>query len=1014
MSTGSAASPAAAAARAANAAAEAEVLDWAPPVSADVQSGDEEEEIITGFISPAPGVHSAVGGTHAATQTEAHVFISNFAAGASDGELAAAVGAFPRLGHRLRLFRRLRRHPRLPLTTPTPGPAPSASTAAPGGGIPAEAWLASPGTSSSVVPGPSVPEARQFWSDQEAAAHHVDPPPGIAPIDAVALPVPEDGDDDLEDGTGLDDYLASFPGALPKAPPDTTLPMPGGRHDSVAYRQGADAAAAPPSYFAAYHFGIFWGRAASGRQADEEAAASRAGRARGDHQGQALRQPRRLPLRLWLSLPRGWSTRRSPNASRPGCLDQLRLPRGARTATGGHTSRGGADALRAAASGNQSGERPSGVGRGPMGFDVSYDEMLQLRIQRELREMSMQPRPAKPAGQQPLEVVVPQRGADPERDHPPSASAGIPPPPRLPRPHRRRPLRPFRLRQRPRRGRLRPARTFRPVRVPGRGGYGTKNRALHPQDGTPLSAKERAEEPWPRRGGRQHLDRSVEELRDGYLGLEVPPVLRRLANRAVKSIIRGLGVLVSYRCDLAFDPTVVPHATDVLVLATWFMLREIEIAGAFGDVVLNKHLTAQAGERVLTRRSLRCACGVATHPLCPVHAMFRHFARLQEVGRLKSSAPLFPGSSGDTRSKAESLSFLALVLGVERPVFGGHACRVAGATFLAARGVPLAVIQLLGRWSSRAIERYTQALGQVVAAAQPGQQDPGPAGPPAIADAQEDPWEPAAREPAQQAALPAVQFVPALPPRAAVPEADHEDALGGRLDVRVRLKKEGGQGSEGASAAGLGPARPGARVLCGRHRLCGRRRHLQRRLGTWAVGVDLRARRITGVPELGFSAPTLGVWRHEFADPYLEGWRRPHSAELIRCTPADAAGDSQAMHLMFRLARRHADWLQEDTAVRPWTLAPRRPLVPSGRSAPGTWARQPWYLVHRLDTPGCRPRAVCGRTVEPERAALLIWAPPRAEPGGNRYLWCRLCWGDGVPLSRSDCEQHPDEESELE
>ena len=45
--------------------------------------------------------------------------------------------------------------------------------------------------------------------------------------------------------------------------------------------------------------------------------------------------------------------------------------------------------------------------------------------------------------------------------------------------------------------------------------------------------------------------------------------------------------------------------------------------------------------------------------------------------------------------------------GIERQVFGGHACRVAGATFLAARGIPMAVIQLLNstrsrrRWRSR-------------------------------------------------------------------------------------------------------------------------------------------------------------------------------------------------------------------------------------------------------------------------------------------------------------------------
>ena len=45
-----------------------------------------------------------------------------------------------------------------------------------------------------------------------------------------------------------------------------------------------------------------------------------------------------------------------------------------------------------------------------------------------------------------------------------------------------------------------------------------------------------------------------------------------------------------------------------------------------------------------------------------------------------------------------------------RQLFGGHAARVAGASFLAAHGVPTPVIQLLSRWTSRAVERYTRWL----------------------------------------------------------------------------------------------------------------------------------------------------------------------------------------------------------------------------------------------------------------------------------------------------------------
>ena len=53
-------------------------------------------------------------------------------------------------------------------------------------------------------------------------------------------------------------------------------------------------------------------------------------------------------------------------------------------------------------------------------------------------------------------------------------------------------------------------------------------------------------------------------------------------------------------------------------------------------------------------------------------------------------------------------------MGLNDRVFGGHACRVAGATFLASRGIPMAVIQLLGRWSSG--HRTVHPVGAVDAA----------------------------------------------------------------------------------------------------------------------------------------------------------------------------------------------------------------------------------------------------------------------------------------------------------
>ncbi|CAE7612791.1 unnamed protein product [Symbiodinium sp. KB8] len=244
--------------------------------------------------------------------------------------------------------------------------------------------------------------------------------------------------------------------------------------------------------------------------------------------------------------------------------------------------------------------------------------------------------------------------------------------------------------------------------------------------------------------------------------------LRRAARSLAKAALRGLpGSRLKQAFDLAdlatlvehdavagsLDLDILPHAVDVLVVATWFMLREIEIAGArVKDIEITAatvsldiplHKTAQGGQTELTRRSFRCVCGAARQPLCPRCAAARHFRRLD---RSEPGAYLFPGAGGQQRTKLETAGLLNMVLsaagwqtiytddaGHKRFVFGGHAARVAGATFLALRGVPVAIIQLIGRWSSTAVERYTQQAPLAVA--------------PGI--------------PAQALALPAIDFVPA-------------------------------------------------------------------------------------------------------------------------------------------------------------------------------------------------------------------------------------------------------------
>ena len=77
-----------------------------------------------------------------------------------------------------------------------------------------------------------------------------------------------------------------------------------------------------------------------------------------------------------------------------------------------------------------------------------------------------------------------------------------------------------------------------------------------------------------------------------------------------------------------FDPARRSHMADAFIISCWFMLREIEIAGA-----LQHHLTLEADEvrllipvhktsssGSLTSRSLRCPCRTVIHRLCPWHA----------------------------------------------------------------------------------------------------------------------------------------------------------------------------------------------------------------------------------------------------------------------------------------------------------------------------------------------------------------------------------------------------------
>lgn len=243
-----------------------------------------------------------------------------------------------------------------------------------------------------------------------------------------------------------------------------------------------------------------------------------------------------------------------------------------------------------------------------------------------------------------------------------------------------------------------------------------------------------------------------------HLQVMVEPILRHAIRDAVRSIRRGLGpagLKDSFNAldlnNLQPDDTVGPfdianpiHMLDVVILGLWYMLRESELASArlahlsidasnIG-LLVPIHKTDQTGS--LTIRHLNCACRYRRHQLCPWHAGHRHARRV----RLHSahvdgpSFPLVPDGEGRTPSKYMMIQHIRAVLqeanipttradeqGAQLQRFGGHVLRVSGAQMMGAGGVPIQLIQLLGRWSSQAVQRYVQTSHMSVVPAIPAQ-----------------------------------------------------------------------------------------------------------------------------------------------------------------------------------------------------------------------------------------------------------------------------------------------------
>eukprot|EP00435_Cladocopium_sp_Y103_P058647 s456_g20.t1 len=189
-----------------------------------------------------------------------------------------------------------------------------------------------------------------------------------------------------------------------------------------------------------------------------------------------------------------------------------------------------------------------------------------------------------------------------------------------------------------------------------------------------------------------------------HLQKDVDNVVRSAAKDYTRSISRGLrpstlkdsfdvGLLaqipIEYQVS-SFSMQSASHGRDVLILASWFMLRELELAGCKWSHLwiespnVNLMLPVQKNDTSgsLTMRSLRWH-------RCTTWIYMVQFFRMTIAAAGVSL----------TRPNQD---------GCETERFSGHVCRVSGAQWLSRLGMPLNQVQLLGRWNSTAVERYVQ------------------------------------------------------------------------------------------------------------------------------------------------------------------------------------------------------------------------------------------------------------------------------------------------------------------
>ena len=163
----------------------------------------------------------------------------------------------------------------------------------------------------------------------------------------------------------------------------------------------------------------------------------------------------------------------------------------------------------------------------------------------------------------------------------------------------------------------------------------------------------------------------------------------------------------------------------IAVIASWWMLREIELMNITLDCVSFRDEEAQLSLPISkmdstgkgTSRSLCCTCANTSSALCPFHVLRDQAQWAAALPQADSGSPLCPRPTGEVPAKKDVVATILAIasrFGLDiftrsgAPRFTGHSFRVTGAMWLASSGIDVWRIQLHGRWGSDTVLRYVR------------------------------------------------------------------------------------------------------------------------------------------------------------------------------------------------------------------------------------------------------------------------------------------------------------------